>query len=255
MPKEYCYTDEINDDFAGVNKRRIQIDKNFNFANKNIFWKTAAFIVYRLFMTPFAAIFCKIKFGVRFKNKEVLNQYKKKGFFIYGNHTQIPADAFFPNMFLFPKKAYFIVHPDNIATRGTKNIMQMLGAIPIPTSISAMRPFYNAIEKRVNENAAVVVFPEAHIWPYYTKIRQFASVSFKYPVKLNTPVFCFTTTYRKRKFFKRPGITIYLDGPFYFPKEISEKQREQYLRNEVFKTMSKRAEKNEIEYIKYIKRS
>ena len=59
-----------------------------------------------------------------------------------------------------------------------------------------------------------MIYPEAHVWPYYTKIRPFISASFKYPTKLDAPSFSMTTTYQKRKRGKRPKMVVYIDGPF-----------------------------------------
>ena len=59
---------------------------------------------------------------------------------------------------------------------------------------------YDAIKKRIEQKKCVVIYPEAHVWEYYTKIRPFPSTSFKFPVNCDVPAFCMTTTYYKRKF-------------------------------------------------------
>ena len=74
----------------------------------------------------------------------------------------------------------------------------------------------------------LAIFPEAHIWPFYTGIRPFSATSFRYPEKLNAPVVAMVTTYRKAarsvSLFRRPGMTVTLSEPFYprrcpFPQE------------------------------------
>ena len=98
----------------------------------------------------------------------------------------------------------------------------------------------------------ISVYPEAHIWPYYSKIRNFVSTSFKYPVKFNKPVFSFTTTYKERK-GRRPKITVYIDGPFYPNKNLNTKKAQEELRNVVYDKMCERAKNTDVEYYKYIK--
>ncbi|MGN1095163.1 MAG: hypothetical protein ACI4QR_02110, partial [Eubacteriales bacterium] len=174
--KVVYYNDPINDEFSGIGERRkIEIGGDYPYIRKNIFYKIAAFIVYRIFVTPFAFLYCKIKFGMKIIGKEKLKPYKKDAFYFYGNHTQVPGDGFIPNTITFPKNTYVIVHPDNVALRGTGTLMMMLGALPTPTTLKGFAAFEKAVSQRINEKSAVVIYPEAHIWPYHTGIRPFPS--------------------------------------------------------------------------------
>lgn len=103
--------------------------------------------------------------------------------------------------------------------------------------------------------SSVTIFPEAHIWPYYTKIRPFGAASFKYPVKLQVPVFCITHCYRKRKFGKRPRIVSFVDGPFYPDQSLPVGEATQKLRDQIYATMCERAEKySDYAYADYIRK-
>ena len=128
-----------------------------------------------------------------------------------------------------------------------------LGAIPLPDTREAYRNFNACINGRIEKKHAVVIYPEAHIWPYYTKIRPFPDGSFGYPCKDGTPVFCFVNTYQKRKNRKKPRMTTYIDGPFYPDMSLSLKERRKTLRDEVYAQMCKRSELSDVEVIKYIK--
>ena len=85
---------------------------------------------------------------------------------------------------MYPKRNFLIVNPVNISLKGTGTLVEMLGAMPIPSNKSAMKNFLNAIKQKINKGYAITIYPEAHIWPYYTKIRPFKDVSFKYPIQL-----------------------------------------------------------------------
>lgn len=256
MQKEttFIYSDPLNDDFAGISRKKKNIGPDYLYINNNFFWKIIAFIVYRLIMTPIAYFHSIFFDHVKIVNKKIMKGFSNKGYFIYGNHTLLPGDAFIPNMITFPKKAYFIVHEDNVALKGTENFMKMIGAMPIPSTMEGTRNFVSALEKRVVEHNAIVVFPEAHIWPYYNDIRPFKSVSFKYPVKFNDPSFCFTTCFKKRKFGKKPKVVVFLDGPFYPNVELPYKDSQEDLRNRVYETMKERVKYSDYEYIKYVKK-
>ena len=93
---------------------------------------------------------------------------------MYGNHTQPFADTFIPSRINYPKRNFFIVNPENVSMKFLGNIVQMLGAIPIPTTTKAMPNFLDSINKKIDKNYSITIYPEAHIWPYYTKIRPFA---------------------------------------------------------------------------------
>lgn len=246
------FKDELNDEFSGIKRPKANLDENFVYIHKNVFWNILRFFVYRVFLTPFAYFYLKFKFHIKYVNKNVLKGYKHKGYFMYGNHTNVPADAFIPNMLSFPQNCYVVVNSENVAVKGTQNIMMMLGAIPIPDSFNGMKNFIGAIEKRSIQKSMIMIYPEAHIWPYYTKIRPFKSTSFRYPVQFSDPVFCFTTTYQKRKHSKKPRMVIYVDGPFYSDNNIDEFKRKDDLRNKVYETMVERSKNSDCEYIKYV---
>ena len=108
---------------------------------------------------------------------------------------------------------------------------------------------------RIEKGYSITIYPEAHIWPYYTGIRNFKSVSFKYPVQLNVPSFCMTNTYQSYgKNKKRVKIVTYIDGPF-FPDENLKtmKEKQEDLRNRIYQQMCERSKNSNVEVIKYIK--
>ena len=128
----------------------------------------------------------------------------------------------------------------------------MLGAIPVPGNKGAMKKFLDVIKERIDKNCSITIYPEAHIWPYYTGIRNFKSVSFKYPVKMNKPSFCVTNTYQKNG--EKVQMVSYVDGPFYPNKNINAKLAQEKLRDEIYNKMIERAKMSNIEVIKYIKK-
>lgn len=249
--KVIYYTDNETDEFAGVKRKTITIDDTYKYIRKNPFWHIASFIVYRLIMAPFVFFYNKIKFGHKIVNKKVLKKADGKGYFLYGNHTLFGGDAFIPNMITFPKKLYTVVHADNLSLKGTKWFIELNNAFPLPTSTKGMRNFINAMEKRVVQGNAIQIYPEAHVWPYYTKIRNFKKGSFRYPVKFEEATFCFTNTFHKRKFTKKPKVITYVDGPFYPDKTLSSKMQEEQLEKMVYDTMVERSKLSTYEYVIY----
>ena len=251
--KVIYYSDELNDEFSTAQITPRPIDENYVYVHTSRFKKFTHFFWYRIVATPIAFAYVKLAFGQTAKGRHKLKKHLHDGYFMYGNHTQDIADPFIPNVISFPKTDYIIVHPNNVSMPVLGKITPSLGALPIPDGIGAYKNFKEAIETRISQGHCVVIYPEAHIWPYYTKIRNFPDTSFAYPAKLGTPVYCFTNTYHKRKLFGGARIVTYIDGPFYPDMDKPLRARKKELRDKVYKTMCRRAEKSDYVQIKYIK--
>lgn len=248
------YKDELNDEFSKAQIIPRIIDENYKYIPNKI-WDVFSYLFQNILSMPIKYLYAKIKFKIKYIGKEKLEKYKKEGYFLYVNHTQPFADTFIPSLANYPKRNFFIVNPENVSMKFLKNIVQLLGAIPIPSNKKAMKNFLDTIEKRINKGYSITIYPEAHIWPYYTKIRPFKDVSFKYPIELSKPTFCITNTYQSYgKNNNKIKIVSYIDGPF-FPNEnvLSIKEKKKDLRNQVYNSMMERSKNSNIEFIKYEK--
>ena len=252
--KVIYYENELEDEFSVTKLESIFIDGSYVYIHKSLFKRFTHFFWYRIIATPLAKLYTKVAFGHRIKNQEILKPYRKTGYFLYGNHTQDIGDALMPNMIDLPVDKYVIVNPDNLAIPFIGRVIGSLGALPLPGNLRATKNFNEAIDYRIKEGDKIVIYPEAHIWPYYTDIRPFKDASFSYPVKLSTPVFCFTNVYKKRRFTKRPRIVTYIDGPFFPNIELSPREARRELRDRVYKTMKERAALSDVKIIEYIKK-
>lgn len=250
--KVIYYKDELNDEFSNVKIQPRVIDENYKYIHKNPLWNICSYILQNILSVPIKIFYSKIKFRIKYIGKEKIRKYKKQGYFIYANHTQAFADTFIPSNPIYPKRNFFIVNPENVSMKHLETIVEMLGALPIPNNKSATKNFLEAVKQKVENGFAVTIYPEAHIWPYYTKIRPFKSVSFKYPVKLKKPAFCMTNTYQKNNNNKIKIVT-YIDGPFFTNEKLSLQEQKEDLRNQIYNCMVKRSQNSNIEYIKYIK--
>lgn len=254
MDKVIYYTDELNDDFAGNHIKQISVPADYKYpSERGILWRVCAFFLYYVIARPVAVLYNFFGFGERIKNKKVMRGYKKGAFFVYANHTLVAADGFTPSRITAPKKAHIIVNPDAVSIPFVGGIVEMLGGITLGTDLKSSVHFSKEMQKLTEEKKAVYVYPEAHIWPYYTKIRPFKDVSFKYPAKADVPVFCATRVFKKRKFFKRPRAEVYVDGPFFADATLSVKEKQRALREQVYRAMSERAKLSDCEYVEYIK--
>lgn len=256
MSKTIYYQDELNDEFSGYSPKNFFIPEDYKYIHKNLFYRFFAFIVYRIIMTPVAYLHSRFSLHQKFVNRKVLRPYRHSGYFIYGNHTQQLGGGYTPNLLCFPKTVYIVVNPDNLAVKGLKTILEMSGAMPLPSTLGGMPAFLHALEKRNVQRHVICIYPEAHIWPYCTWIRPFKATAFRYPGQFGSPCFSFTDCYKKRRFGKRPRIVTYVDGPFFPDPKLNARDQAQALRDQVYGAMVARAEK-ESTYcvINYVKRT
>lgn len=263
MPKPkrvYYYKNELTDDFAGNNIETKKIPADFKYVNNNIFFRVGGFLFYHIIARPLVWVVIRVTYSSRLKNKKVLKTVRNKPHFIYGNHTGDILDAFRPNTLqFFTRKNYIISSPDAFSIKGIRTLVAMLGALPIcDGDLRNQKKLLDAVETRLSQNASITVFPEKHIWPYYTKIRPFEAGTLYYPVRFDAPVITLTTTYQKRRWpfrwIKRPRAVHYLDGPFYPDQSLSKIEARNKLRDEIYNTMVMRSNAVEqVEYCQYIK--
>lgn len=259
MKKTVYYSDELHEDFAATQGIHAEeIPEDYPYVRRSVLWRVVTFLVFRVIVTPLVFLFCKLLYGVRIRGKSHLRGLKQ-GYFLYANHTQHACDAFIPSLVSFPRKSYIVTAADAVSLPGLRHIVQMLGAIPLPPQTArGFANFSDALKTRVGQGSAVCIYPEAHIWPYYTRIRPFGTGSFAYPIRCGVPAVPYTVTYRERRIFKRlhPLITVYVGEPIFPDPDAPERAERRRLRDAVYRFMTETAASvKQPEYIRYVKKT
>lgn len=252
-PDTIYYKDELNDEFAGDSIQPRPIDERYWYGDNSFYFRIMRLFWYRIFAFPIAWAYLKLKYHHKIINRGVIAKYKKNSIFVFANHTNNIADALIPSMVSFPHSTFVVVNANNVSMPVLGKITPYLGALPLPDNMTATKNFMNTMKLRLQKNSSIMIYPEAHIWPFYTKIRPFTDLSFRYPIINNCPTFCFTNTYQKRKFSRTPRIVTYVDGPFFPDESLGKKEKQTDLRNRVYEKMVERSRNNNVEIIKYIK--
>ena len=249
--KTIYWSDELNDDFDERGLDRPPVPENYKYTRR---YKVLGWMAYYLFAKPFMGLYCFFH-GVRVKNRFHLKELKKTGYFIYANHVAV-ADCFkFPAYCIPVKRVNVIGYSDTLSMKGVRCLARAIGYIPIPDDINNMKKMKDAIERLVTRKKEIVlIFPEAHIWPYYTKIRNFKAVSFTYPAEFNKPVVPAVTIWRGKP-GKKPKQTVVFGKPIYPDPELNVMENKAYLHEQCLLQMKEIASKYpQVEYIKYIKK-
>lgn len=263
IPKEervFYYTSEEDDPIkTDEQEKKIEVGlpEGYEFIPKNVFVRIWSAILYRVFWI-FGQWYERHYWQAKFYGREKLKKAKGKGYVIYANHTNPFHDVFGPAV-AADRRIFTIISPVNLKVPGIGKFLPLIGGMPLGKTKAEKKAFHEAIDKRLAQKKCVVIYPEAHVWPYATNIRKFPAGdrSFVYASRNNLPIFTMTTTYHKRKNKKHgdlPRMDVYLDGPFFPDKNKSEDENRANLAQEVYESMVKYSKKSTYDYFKYIKK-
>lgn len=254
------YQDEVNDDFVKAKTNlNIVLDENYQYLITNPIRKFISFIIYYFIALPILFVEGKVFRGLIIKGKQNLKSIKKKGYIMYANHTDF-RDAYLGHVFIAnPKRTYIIANKDAVSIFLVRRLTKDLGALPVPDTYGGLKKLNASVAQILDDKKALMVYPEAHIWPYYTKVRPFPVTSFRYAAINNVPCVPVAATYRKHKglffFRKKPQMVVYIGMPIFPNLELSVKENATNLRDETHAYISQMTEKySTYEYYKYIKK-
>ncbi len=207
------------------------MDATFPYIHKNIFWNIAAFLLYYVIALPLVTLYIRLVNRTRFVNRRPMRKIKG-GVFLYGNHTHW-SDAYLAHVAVAPKRTYVIAGPDAVSIKGIRGIVQMVGGIPVPTRPGALKKFMEAVRRRCGEGGCIAVYPEAHIWPYYTGVRPFPATSFTFPAEMGVPVVAMATVYRRSRLFKTPARTVVFSDPITAEPGMTVREAQRYFHQRI----------------------
>ena len=255
--KTVYYSNELEDDFASTQGIKTKpLPENYKWIHNGILWKLFSGVLYYLIAYPLIKIINRFYYGLKIKNRRVIKKLHS-GCFLYGNHTQHLDPFIAAEVSGWGHRTYFMAGNDTFSISGIKHLVAMLGAMPVAYNVESMKKMVDTVTQRYHEGACIAIYPEAHIWPYYTGIRNFPNASFAYPVGLNAPAVAMVVTYRKRHgltrlLFRHPCVTVYCSEPMYPNPALSKKSAKKDLRDRIYHWMKNTAEeKNMYEFIHY----
>lgn len=252
MGKHQYYYHLLTDDLVDSHQQDYQLPDDYSLFPPSRCGKIWAKIV-RPLGHLISFVYIHLILHVHLIGKEKLAKVRNQGYFIYGNHTQAFGDVVLP-LSIIPAQNYYAIGAQanwGIPILG-KLVLPYFG-LPIGNDLAQSGKLIKAVSTVIKAGKTVVIYPEAHVWPYYTKIRPFPKTSMHFPVALNAPSFTMTTTYTKPKWGKRPRITVFIDGPFYPATQLSKKQQQEKLHEQIITAMQKRANCSNYEYCTYQK--
>ena len=239
-------------------KVEVGLPEGYEFIPKNPFVKLYSAVLFRAFKL-FGQYYERGYWQVKIHGRKKKKKAKGKGYVMYANHTNPFHDVFGPAI-AADRRIFTIISPVNLKIPGIGKTLPYIGGLPLGKTKEEKQAFNDAVDKRLAQKNCLVIYPEAHVWPYATKIRKFPAgdKSFKYAARNDLPIFTMTTTYHKRKDKKRgdlPRMDIYIDGPFWPDSAKSEDENRAELAKKAYDSMVKYSKKNSYEYFQYRSKS
>ena len=252
------YYESEEDDPIKTNEQEKKVEvglpDGYEFIPKNPFVKLYSAALFRIFKL-FGQYYERGYWQVKVYGREKLKKARGKGYVMYANHTNPFHDVFGPAI-AADRRIFTIISPVNLKIPGIGKILPYIGGLPLGKTKKEKEAFNMAVDKRLKQKKCLVIYPEAHVWPYATNVRKFPAgdKSFKYATRNNLPIFTMTTTYHKRKDKKRgelPRMDVYIDGPFWPDMKKSEDENRAILAQKAYDSMVKYSKKNSYEYFQY----
>lgn len=258
------YYHSWDEDMVQSRRQDIRLAKDYDYVRYGL-WNRLLDWLMLCVLWLVAVVYVRLVRRVHIHGRERLRPYLHSGLFLYGNHTQPVLDPFIALLTLTGSRPYGIVSTANFGIPLLGRLMPWCGALPVIHTPLGQRRLTQAVYDHIRLGHPIVVYPEAHVWPYCTQIRPFSAASFAWAVETAKPAFTMTTVYRHKHPNKKngnnadihlerevPRMDIYIDGPFFPDTACPPRLARQRLCAVVREAMLRRAALSDYEYIRYL---
>ena len=219
----------------------FNIDRNYEYVSKDIIFNTFSDILYYLIAYPILKVLTKIVYDLKIEGRENID-FLEKGAISVSNHVLF-LDCAMVGLAWGLKRVYYTTLEGSFKIPFVRKLIKLLRAMPIPEKIKNREYFMKAIEEILNNGDYVHFYPEAALFPYYKKIRNFKNGAFSIAVKNDVPIVPMVFTFREPKgirkiFKKKKDVTLKILKPVTIKEEgLNQKQKEELLKNKVHTMM------------------
>lgn len=214
-------------------------EKSDDLLHKSIIYKILSSMLY-LIAYPILFILTRIVMDLKIEGRENL---KKVGdeYITVANHINM-LDCAMIVLSIFPRIPYFLTLQSNLEIPFIKYLVMLFRGLPIPKSKTGKEKMVITINKLLQSEEIVGIYPEGHLVPYCEELREFKDGAFNFAVKNQVPIVPILFTYREpkdfRKFFKKkPFITLSILEPEY-PNSVIDKNSIKELKSRVYNKMN-----------------
>lgn len=220
---------------------KFEITDNYQYVNNNIIFKTISNILFCI-IVPILFTLNKVLFGLKIEGKENMKEVRG-GKVTISNHVH-PMDCTMNGLVNFPHRMYFLSLANNFKIPFIRHLIRILYAIPIPKKQSQKETFYKEIKQAIQSGKTLHIYPEASLWPYYEKIREFKKGAFKIAVEVNCPIVPILYQFKEPKgiyklYKRKKCIHAKILKPIYPDMSLDEVSRAEKLKNQARSVLEK----------------
>ncbi|GHV12412.1 hypothetical protein FACS189491_05340 [Spirochaetia bacterium] len=186
-------------------------------------------LLYHIIAMPLLGCVNIIYFGLKVKNKEVLQKVKGSGVITICNHITF-LDCAICGTNILPRKPLFVSQPSNFSIPVAGLLIKIFGAIPTPSSVRETHIFFHTLANYLRNGALIHIYPEGERREYGDEIQEFQRGTFYLAVEAQAPVLPMRLLYREPdgflKYFKkkRPCLTLVFGEPVYPNNALGKKE-------------------------------
>ena len=135
-------------------------------------------------------------YGLKIRGRKNLKGLRGSGAVTISNHVH-PMDCTFVNLALLSRRIYYLTLASNFKSPLIRRLIKILGAGPIPGSLSSKKEMLDAMKTALEKGHFVHIYPEGILRPYYPDLRQCKSGAFHLAYSSGKPIVPLAITYRK----------------------------------------------------------
>ncbi len=219
---------------------QFNIDEKYKYIQTGTLFSICSNLLYYGIAFPILKILTKLIYDFKIEGKENIRDLKG-GAISISNHVLF-LDCAMVGLAFGTKEIYYTTREESFKIPFVRKLIKLLRAIPIPKKISNKEQFTQEINDIVQTGKVVHFYPEAALWPYYEKIRNFKNGAFNFAVNNNVPIIPMVFKFREpkgiRKFLKRKkDVTLVVLEPIMPGKLNNRKQNIENLKQNVHNKM------------------
>lgn len=224
----------------------FKIDENYEYVPKGKMFSFVSDFIYYLIAYPILKILLKVIYNLKIEGKENIKNLKS-GAITVSNHVLFLDCAMIGATCGF-KRVYYTTREGSFKIPCVRKLIKLLRAIPIPNSIKNRYHFLDVVDNLLENGNIIHVYPEASMFPYYEKIRNFKNGAFDIAAKNNIPIIPIVIAFKEPKgirkmFKKKKDVVLHILEPVMPNKyETSLRKRANYLKEEVHEKMQSKIE-------------
>ena len=191
----------------------FKIDENYDYVPNNLIFSN---LLYYGIAFPILKLLTKIIYDLKIEGIENIKKVDG-GAISVSNHVLI-LDCAMVGLAFGKRKIYYTTQEGSFKIPLVRKLIKYLRAVPIPENINNRKYFIKAMNNVLENGDIIHFYPEASLWPYCKKIRNFKNGAFDFAVKNNVPIIPMAYKFRKpegyRKIFKiKPDVTLSILKP------------------------------------------